>query len=114
MTMIYKCLKNNPSVPFCLAFAVFMSSTVLADNSKHTFMPEQGYVPDAKTAIKIAEAIWLPIYGERIYEKKPFVAKLQGEIWVIQGSLSSQMLGGVPTAEISKKTGEILKVSHGK
>jgi len=33
-----------------------MNSTVLADNSKHTFVPEHGYVPDAKTAIKIAEA----------------------------------------------------------
>jgi len=95
-------------------FTIFMNSTVLADNSKHTVAPEHGYVPDEKTAIKIAEAIWLPIYGEGIYKKKPFVAKLQGEIWVIQGSLPSHMLGGVPTAEISKKTGEILRVSHDK
>ncbi len=95
-------------------FAVFMSSTVLADDSTHTFVPEHGYVPDKETAIKIAEAIWLPIYGEGIYKKKPFVAKLQGEIWVIQGSLPSHMLGGVPTAEISKTTGEILRVSHDK
>ncbi len=95
-------------------FLFFFSSTVLAESSKHTFMPEQGYVPDAKTAIKIAEAIWLPIYGERIYKKKPFVAKLQGVVWVVQGSLPSQMLGGVPIAEISKKTGKVLRVSHGK
>lgn len=98
---------------FISVFALFISSTVLAENAKHTFVPEQGYVPDAKTAIKIAEAIWLPIYGERIYKKKPFVAKLQGETWVVQGNLPSQMLGGVPIAEISKKTGEILRVSHG-
>ena len=68
----------------------------------------------AKTAIKIAEAVWLPIYGNGINEKKPFVAKLQGEIWVIQGTLPTEMLGGVPVAEISKKSGEILRISHGK
>src|SRR5262249_7899264 len=26
--------------------------------------PKEGYVPDAATAIKIAEAVWIPIYGE--------------------------------------------------
>lgn len=30
-----------------------------------------------ETAIKIAEAIWYPIYGEKIYDKKPFVARLK-------------------------------------
>ena len=32
-------------------------------------MPEHDYVPNKNTAIKIAEAIWLPIYGESIYRK---------------------------------------------
>ena len=95
-------------------FALFISGTVLAENPKHTFMPEQGYVPDAKTAIIIAEAVWLPIYGESIYENKPFVAKLHGDAWVVQGSLPAHLVGGVPVAEISKITGEILRVSHGK
>ena len=100
------------NIIYFLAF--FISSTALAENPQHTFMPERGYVPDEKTAIKIAEAIWLPIYGERIYKKKPFVAKLQGKIWVIKGSLPASMLGGVPIAEISKITGKVLRVSHGK
>ena len=93
---------------------MLISSTVLADNSKHTVMPEQGYVPNANTAISIAEAVWLPIYGEGINDKKPFVAKLHGDTWVVKGSLPAQMLGGVPVAEISKKTGVILMISHGK
>lgn len=106
------CKRQMKYVIFFLT--MFVSSIVLAENRNHTFMPEHGYVPDAKTAIRIAEAIWLPIYGERIYTKKPFVAKLQGDVWLIQGSLPVQMIGGVPAAEISKKTGEILRVSHGK
>ncbi len=96
------------------ALAFCLCGSVIAENLKHTFVPEQGYVPDAKTAIMIAEAVWLPIYGNGIYEKKPFVAKLQGEIWVIQATLPNEMLGGVPVAEISKKSGEILRISHGK
>ena len=37
-------------------------------------LKNKNYVPDKITAIKIAEAVWLPIYGNSIYEKKPFVA----------------------------------------
>ena len=71
-------------------------------------------MPNETTAIKIAEAVWLPIYGKDIYSKKPFVAKLKGKVWVVVGSLPSHMVGGVPLIEISKKTGEILRISHGK
>ncbi len=88
-------------------------SSALAEKQQHTYMPEEGYVPNARTAIKIAEAIWLPIYGAGIYGKKPFVAKLNNDVWVVQGSLPVQMVGGVPVAEISKKTGKVLRVSHG-
>ena len=32
--------------------------------------PTQGYVPDAATAIRIAVAVWVPIYGERIVDSE--------------------------------------------
>jgi hypothetical protein len=42
------------------------------------------YVPDVKTAKKIAEAIWLPIYGEKIYNEKPYKVSLRGDsVWVV-------------------------------
>ncbi len=31
------------------------------------YKPAQGFVPNETTAIKVAEAIWLPIYGVGIY-----------------------------------------------
>ena len=31
------------------------------------YLPKEGFVPDKNTAIKIAEAVWFPIYGESIY-----------------------------------------------
>jgi hypothetical protein len=75
--------------------------------------PKEGLVPDAATAVRIAEAIWLPIYGKAIYEKRPFVAKLQGDVWVVSGTLPMDTLGGVPEAHIAKRDARVLKVIHG-
>lgn len=83
-------------------------------DGKHYYKPANGFVPDETTAIRIAEAVWLPIYGEDIYSKKPFAAQLKDNIWFIRGSLPEGWKGGVPECEISKDTGEILRVSHGK
>jgi hypothetical protein len=73
------------------------------------------YVPDEETAIKIAEAIWLPIYGEDVLKKKPYKATLiNNEFWRVEGSLEEEELGGVPIIEIRKTDCKILKVTHGK
>ncbi|ACL02909.1 hypothetical protein Dalk_1206 [Desulfatibacillum aliphaticivorans] len=82
------------------------------------FVPENGYVPDEETAIRIAEAVWLPIYGPQIYQDKPFVAKLYGDEWLVKGTyvipddLNEIMRGGVPYAVIRKIDGKILAVTH--
>lgn len=75
------------------------------------------YVPDENTAIKIAIAVWIPIYGKKIKRKKPFVATLNEEgVWVVKGSLrgGKLMKGGVPYAYIRKSDGKILKIIHTK
>lgn len=74
------------------------------------------YVPDAITAIKIAEAIWLPIYGNEIYKEKPFIARLKDSaIWIVKGTPdSTYSYGGAAYIEIRKRDGQILKVTHGK
>ena len=62
-----------------------------------------------KTAIAIAVAVWLPIYGEKqIESEKPFHATLKSDIWHVEGSLPKQFsLGGVADADISKDDGRI-------
>jgi hypothetical protein len=71
-----------------------------------------GYVPDSLTAIKIAEAIWVPIYGENIYEYLPFEAVLINDsIWIVSGTVHTTK-GGSPFAEIKKKNGMIINVYH--
>lgn len=82
---------------------------------KSVYKPKEGYVPDARTASRIAEAILIPIYGEeQIKSELPLAASLKGDIWTVTGSLPPGMAGGVAEVQISKKTGEILGVIHGK
>lgn len=77
---------------------------------------ENDYVPNAETAIKVAEAIWLPIYGEKIYKEKPFVATLDKSsgVWTVKGTLPPKFLGGVAYILIQKSDCKILKVYHEK
>ena len=77
---------------------------------------KEGFVPDEKTAITIAEAVLLPIYGDSINRKKPFVAKFNEEegYWEVRGTLPDNMLGGVPEIRINKSDGRVLYVNHGK
>jgi hypothetical protein len=81
------------------------------DESEHNYRPDAGYVPDAKTAMNIAEAVWLPIYGAAVLEKRPWRARLEKDVWIVEGSLPRAMPGSAPIVKISKLTGEILRVS---
>lgn len=80
-----------------------------------SYPPKNGFVPDEATAIRIAEAILIPIYGEEeIKNERPFHAVLKNQVWIVEGSLPEGMLGGVAVVELSKKDGQIMKVNHGK
>lgn len=85
-----------------------------ADAPRHNAKPTVGYVPDAETAIRIAVAIWEPIYGRtQIEGQKPYRASLKDGIWTVEGSLPKGWIGGVALAQIAKDDGRILQVSHG-
>ena len=86
----------------------------LGSETRYSYRPEAGYVPDAETAIAIAVAVWTPIYGrEQIESEKPYKAVLIGGMWHVSGSLPAGYLGGVAEAEIAKDDGRILRVIHG-
>lgn len=80
-----------------------------------------GYVPDSLTAIGIAKAIWLPIYGkDHIERHSPFDAGLLGDtIWRITGSryrrtLNDWELGGSLFLDIHKTDGKVTNSGHSK
>ncbi len=74
--------------------------------------PEKnGMVTNEKTALTIAEAIWLSVYGGNIYRQKPFKAMSQDDVWVVDG-VAHAKVGGAPHIVISKKDGKIVAVSR--
>jgi hypothetical protein len=81
-----------------------------------SFKPKEGFVPTKEVAIKIAVAIWEPIYGAQLIGgEKPYRARLENGVWIVEGSLPKRFTrGGVAEARISKEDGRILKAIHGK
>jgi hypothetical protein len=77
--------------------------------------PKNGFVPDEKTAVRVAEAILSPIYGEKQIEgERPFYALLKDGVWTVEGSLPPGWDGGVATIRISQQTGAVISYIHGK
>lgn len=119
-------MKNKIYVLFILFFLLTSCNSGKKENKeekkfireiktkKSPYSFKKDVVPNAETAIKIAEAIWLPIYGEDIYEEKPYVAKLnENNVWVVIGTVHS-VKGGAAYIEIQKHDGKILEVYHEK
>jgi len=80
----------------------------------HSYKPPNGFVPDSATAVRVAVAVWIPIYGERqIMSEQPFVASLKDGVWTVTGTLPRPYnQGGVAMAKIAKRDGRILFVLH--
>jgi hypothetical protein len=82
---------------------------------KRAYMPPAGYVPDGETAIRIAVAVWEPIYRRKqIQDERPFRATLHDGVWTVTGSLPRGAVGGTAEADTSKRDGSVLRVIHGK
>lgn len=116
-------MKDNKKIfiAISLLLLALLSSSILyaAEAQKHNYKPKAGYVPDEETAIRIAVAVWIPIYGKKTIEnEKPYTATLKNGIWYVTGSLpkakSGELVeGGVAEAEINKNDGKIIRISHG-
>lgn len=70
---------------------------------------------DSNIAISLAGEKWIEIYGKSVNEQKPFVAEKKNDsLWIVQGTLPKNRLGGVAYAEINIKTKKVIKYTHGK
>jgi hypothetical protein len=98
-----------------LSILMFVLAAFASESPVRTRIPSRGYVPDEETAVRIAEAILVPIYGrEEIGSEKPFHAKLVSGVWTVEGTLAAGADGGVATVKLSQKDAHIISVSHGK
>ena len=102
-------------VAICLLATVLISGLRNQDPTVKSYAPPNGFVPDSGTAVRVAVAVWIPIYGaSQIRSEQPYVATLKDGVWTVTGTLPRQYnLGGVAMARISKRDGRILFVLHG-
>jgi hypothetical protein len=93
---------------FLILFGFCYGSDQKSDN---TSLPFRGVVPNEITAVKIAEAVFLPIYGEEEVSKyRPYEATLKDNVWTVFGTLKPNARGGTPTMTIQKKDGKVLEI----
>ena len=102
-------------VAICLVATVLISGPRNQDPTVKGYVPPNGFVPDSGTAVRIAVAVWIPIYGaSQIRSEQPYVATLKDGVWTVTSTLPRQYnRGGVAMARISKRDGRILFVLHG-
>lgn len=63
--------------------------------SSRGFVPKNGYVPDKDTAVAIAYAVAVPVYGkEKVDSEKPFRVELESGRWTVLGTFHGASSGG--------------------
>ena len=103
-------MKSLIAVTICALFAL------VGTEARAQYVPPKGFVPDRATAIGIARAVLIPIYGqEQIRREEPLVAEEKPDRWLVTGTLkcSPFCTGGTAEIEIAKSDGRILRVIHG-
>jgi hypothetical protein len=76
-------------------------------------LPPQGIIPDEVTAVKVAEAMFPPIFGqEEVTKYLPYHAQLKDGVWTVYGTLKPGSRGGTPQMSIQKKDGKVIEVWH--
>jgi hypothetical protein len=101
--------------------ALALSVSDAQQNSKvqrHSAPLPNGAVPDERTAISVAEAVLIPIYGSEIVRtERPYKAILHDDTWTVTGTMQPAPagmvhVGGVGVVEISKSRGCIERITH--
>jgi hypothetical protein len=77
-------------------------------NLHNPLLPGAGVVPDADTAKRIAESVWIPMFGEeKIASQQPLNVELKFNVWIVSGSPKSD---AALFAFILNKDGRILSL----
>ena len=100
------------SSTFAAIFALGIGLACAASEMPQSW-PEQGPIPSAAAAIRIAVKLWSPIYGtDHIAHERPYHAALQDGVWTVQGSIPHGARGGAAILKIRKSDGKVLLLTH--
>jgi len=104
----------NQKLKFLSVVGVLLLTSAHAGSDEpHGWQPAGGFVPDERTAVRVAEVLLGRIYGESaIQSEKPFRATLTNGVWTVKGNVPEGLHGGAAVIKISKKTCEVLFVIH--
>src|SRR5437660_12201647 len=93
--------------------ALCLSSASLAQNVPKIFECNGGVVSDKETAIRIAEAILFPVYGEdAIRGQRPYQVTLNDEKWTVDGTVRPGFVGGSFDVVILHRDACVLECGH--
>jgi len=85
---------------------------ILADKSGKQVAVDK-VIPDAATAIAVAEPILFKIYSrDMIIREKPYSVSLVDGYWILTGSLPKLAVGGTFFIVLSAKDGRVIKLTH--
>ena len=93
-----------------------LSSASLAQTARKIFECNGGVVADKETAIRIAEAILSPVYGEKaIREQQPYQVTLKDGKWTVDGTAAPPgHFGGRFHIVILQVDGRVLEIGYGR
>lgn len=133
--------QNTPYSDFYCCHNITEKDVVLLSSSNHFSgrlvypkeLPEnEDVIPDEIIAAKLGLLLLESVYGERVYEDKPYQVTLLDSIWVVETSLlppppeidnskinpdmelQTIICGGVGHVEINKHNGKIYTIYHTK
>jgi hypothetical protein len=104
---------------FSVLAILVIASLLVYSQTQPSAQPKEGSVPNAETAVNLAEAALNPVYGEKtVKSERPFKATLEGDVWTVVGTLhcggAPRCNGGTAEVKISKSLGQVLQMGHGK
>lgn len=99
---------------FSLLFVLATNGLILCgQNVPGLFERPGGLVPTKETALKIAEAVLVPIYGVKIMEDKPYQIKFSAGFWTIDGTTPPKAVGGSFHIVIRQRDAQVVEIGCG-
>jgi hypothetical protein len=95
------------------AVSLLLMSAQQGNAARKSSLPPQGIIPDEVTAVKVAEVVFLPIFGpEEVTKYLPYHAQLKDGVWTVYGTLKPGSRGGTPQMTIQRQDGRVIEVWH--
>ena len=107
-------LKRTDIAPQNMSFCEINPSLLSPPVNVDIPLPDEGVIPTAEVAAKVALAISIVKYGNEVLEEMPLQICQIGGVWKIQGTLRDGVKGGVIHIELNKSDGKIRSMWHDK